>query len=121
MSETIECEVLRILAEMNMTPWDIMYVSYLISDKTQQMHRYYCTFNDFLRCTKGKHHHDLKWPFDVCIVGDGWWISCDYNGEWIAQMMPKKPEVYKVPNVNDMLKNDVKNEMIKIYKDLVSL
>jgi hypothetical protein len=102
----LEKELLETLKRIKKTHDDIQYVSYAVAEpKFGKISRYHCNVQDFISATNlATSVFDMSWPFEVVVVGNGFWIDYDYHGCWNAHIPPEKPSTYRVPLPKDLLK-----------------
>jgi hypothetical protein len=105
----IKKEIINTLKRANKTLDDVHYVSYaLIEPNYGQIEHFRCNISDFLSVTTyATNPLDLNLPFEITIVGDGFWLTYDYHGGWNLHIPPIKPMVYRRPLPCDILKESV--------------
>ncbi len=84
---------------------DVRYISYCTGKCLKTRKTFYCSLEDFCKVTENIHWpFDLVWAFEIKIVGDRWWFTYDYHGDWSFHEIPRQPETYKVPVLEEIKK-----------------
>jgi len=105
----IKKEIINTLKGVNKTLEDIEYVSYALAQPDYVHVDYFrCDISDFLSATAyATSPFDINLPFEIAIVGDGFWLTYDYHGGWNLHIAPIKPMVYRRPLPSELLKENV--------------
>ncbi len=103
----IKKDLIWTLKSANKTLDDIEYVSYALAQPDYAHVDYFrCDISDFLSATTyATSPFDINLPFEISIVGDGFWLTYDYHGGWNLHVPPTKPTIYRRPLSSDLLKN----------------
>jgi len=103
----IKKELIRTLQRANKTLDDIEYVSYAVAQPDYTHIDYFrCDISDFLSATVyATSPFDFNLPFEISIVGDGFWLTYDYHGGWNLHVPPTKPTICRRPLSSDLLKD----------------
>jgi hypothetical protein len=102
----IKKDIINTLKRANKTLDDIDYVSYAVTKPNYEIEHFRCDISEFLLATTyATSLFDIKLPFEISIVGDGFWLSFDYRGCWNLNVPPTKPMVYRRPLSCHLLKD----------------
>lgn len=88
-------ELVFLLKSHGKNPQDVKYVIYAVGNALTDTAKYYCDFNEFLEACRGAiWGYDLQWPYELKIVGEGFWVSFN-RGDWVYHQVPEQPEFYR--------------------------
>ena len=103
----IKKEIILTLKRANKTLDDVEYVSYALAQPNYgHINYFHCDIAEFLSATAyATSPFDINWPYEVSIVGNGFWLTYDYHGVFNLHVHPTKPMVYRCPIPRDLLKD----------------
>lgn len=106
MQSNVQESILSALNTNKLCTDDILYVIYASGESLNARIYYSCGIESFLKIVnEAESVYDLKWPFDIRLVGEKFWFEFHYSGYWTIFKHPQLPNNYKRPASEDLLRS----------------
>ena len=105
-------QTLSALEKNNISPNDVLFVSYTIGPDLQSRNHYSCNLDSFLKIANGvQSGFELTWIYEIKIVGYNFWFDFDSRGDWVLHRHPLTPGPYRRPSREELVRVHLPNDV----------